>query len=247
MTNEAIDKYIEDAKAQGLSNFKNRDLQVHVERFTEYLVKANYTKGFTWMGIPVIQYPTDIIALQEIIWKVKPDRIIECGIAFGGLTLFLAQMMYATERVGTVYAVDIDPRKENVKTVMNRLSTVSDIDFKKRSSVDEEAFDFEYDAGTPTLVILDSNHTGDHVKKELEMYAPLVTVGSYIVVLDTAIERFGYLDKNQDRPWGPGNNPATAVKEFLGSDLGKCFEVDRDIEDRFLITAAIGGWLRRVK
>ncbi len=248
----ATETYIKERDEQVRRNMDDRDLRMMVERVIPNLVTTNYTKNFTWMGIPILQYPSDLMVMQELIFKIKPDVIIETGIAFGGMTRFYADMLdliHPFSIYAKVIAIDIDIRK-HTRDVLgddDRVDLIegSSISPKVIAKVRESIAVYPDDT---VLVSLDSNHTHAHVLREIELYAPLVTVGSYVIVFDTAIEMYGNLDKNKDhRPWGPGNSPYTAVQEFLGTDLGKCFEVDREIEARALITAAIGGFLRRIK
>lgn len=216
-------------------------------KFTEHLVKTDYVRNFTWMGRPVLQYPMDMIILQELIHTIVPNFIIETGTADGGLTAFLSAVIKQDGIGGTIYSIDI--KTKIMAMAMARIC--NNVALLKASSVSRKAKNLIRnlmlfrEGGYRFLVILDSNHTHNHVLKELQLYAPLVSVGSYIVVFDTAIEFYGHLDKNQDRPWSKGNNPFTAVQEFMkGNDE---FVVDKEIEQRALITAAPGGWLKRVK
>ena len=211
---------------------------------------GNYTYNFSWLGRPIIQYPQDMIALQEIIWKVKPDMIIETGIAHGGSLIFSASMLTLLEACeeiedGKVLGIDIDIREHNKKAIeahpMSKKITMfqgSSIDKDMIARVQEFA-----KSGKKILVILDSNHTHDHVLAELKAYAHLASVGSYCIVFDTLIEDIpkGFYD----RPWDVGNNPKTAVWEYLK----ECddFEIDKTIENKILITVAPDGYLKRVK
>jgi cephalosporin hydroxylase len=205
-----------------------------------------YSYNFTWLGRPIIQYPQDILAVQEIIWRVKPDLIIETGIAHGGSLVFSASMLELLSGDGIVVGIDIEIREHNRRAIeahplFHRISMI------EGSSTDEAVARQvrEIAAGKQhVLLLLDSNHTHAHVRRELDLYSPLVTQGSYIVVFDTIIEDLPE-DFFPDRPWGPGNNPRTAVREFLrDSDR---FEIDREIEAKLLITVAPEGYLRCVK
>lgn len=216
-----------------------------VKQFTEHLVKTDYVRKHTWMGIPILQYPTDLMVLQELIWKIKPKTIIECGVAFGGLTVFMASLLSSKFESGnnnSVYAIDINFRPDARKELHN--SGQNNIKIINGSSIDLKTF-IKINHRDPTIVVLDSNHIHTHVLAELKLYSPLVSVGSYIVVFDTAIEFFGHLDKNQDRPWGKGNNPWTAVQTFMKDNDE--FVVDKEIEQKAIVTAAPGGWLRRIR
>jgi cephalosporin hydroxylase len=215
------------------------------DAFIKELAYARYSANFSWLGRPVIQIPQDLMAMQEIIWSIQPDAIIETGIAHGGSLIFYASMLELIGN-GKVIGIDIDIRTHNrieiekhplyKKITMIEGSSISqDVINKVRSLIND---------ATTVMVCLDSNHTHAHVLRELELYAPLVTPGSYCVVFDTGIED---LPQHMiiDRPWGPGNNPKTAVWEFLKTN--DRFVIDKDIETKILITSAPDGYLRCVK
>ena len=215
----------------------------------EWLAAATrheYSYHFTWLGRPIIQFPQDIVATQEIIWRVRPDLIIETGIARGGSLIFSASMLELLGRDGLVVGVDVDIREHN-RVEIERHPMAKRIQMVQGSSVDESIVSrvAAYAEGRRTvLVMLDSNHTHEHVLRELELYSPLVTRGSYLIVYDTLVEEMPE-GMYPDRPWGRGDNPLTAVREFLAR--GSDFEVDREVEEKLLITVAPGGYLRRVK
>jgi cephalosporin hydroxylase len=205
-----------------------------------------YTYNFTWLGRPVIQFPQDLVALQEIIWRVRPDLIIETGIAHGGSLIFSASMLELLGGDGQVLGIDIDIREHN-RVEIEKHPLSRRITMLQGSAVDEKIAEavrlFARDRER-VLVILDSNHTHEHVLRELELYAPLVTEGSYLIVMDTIIEDMPE-DFFPDRPWSRGNNPKTAVWKFLeGTDR---FVIDKEVENRLLITVAPDGYLRCVK
>jgi len=211
-------------------------------------VKYEYSYHFSWLGRPIIQYPQDIIALQEIIWKVKPDLIIETGIAHGGSLIFSASILELIGH-GKVLGIDIDIRKHNRKEI-EKHSLSRRIQMIEGSSINENIVKKVYKLSKGKkriLLILDSNHTHKHVLAEMELYSPLVTIGSYMVVFDTVIEDMPIrlLSGSAKRPWGKGNNPKTAVKEFL--KLNDRFKIDKDIENKLLITVAPSGYLKRIK
>ncbi|MDX8396335.1 MAG: CmcI family methyltransferase, partial [Mariprofundaceae bacterium] len=186
---------------------------------TQWLQKAGahgYTYNFTWMGRPIIQTPQDIMALQELIWSVKPDLIVETGIAHGGSLIFSASMLELIGDDGDVLGVDIDIREHN-RVEIEKHSMFKRIRMIQGSSIDESIVKQVFNIAKNkkrVLVILDSNHTHEHVAKELEMYSPLVKLGSYIVVMDTAVEDMP-AGSFPNRPWDKGDNPKTAVWEFL--------------------------------
>jgi len=211
----------------------------------EEVSKYNYSYNFTWLGRPIIQFPQDIIAMQEIIWRVRPEVIIETGIARGGSLVFYASVLELLGGNGRVLGIDVDIRAQN-RIEIEKHPLSKRVTMIQGSSVEERvvAQAHEFARRKPVLVVLDSNHTHEHVRKELALYSPLVTRGSYLVVFDTIIEDLPG-DFFPNRPWGRGNNPSTAVEEFLReSDR---FVRDKEIEDKLLITVAPGGYLHCVK
>lgn len=205
--------------------------------------RKKYSYNFTWLGRPIIQFPQDIIALQEIIWQVKPDLIIETGIAHGGSLIFSASMLELIGGDGQVLGIDIDIRSHN-RVEIERHPLAKRITMIEGSSVDPHIVEQVQEVASGherIMVILDSNHTHEHVLKELNFYSPLVTKNSYLVVMDTVVEDMP-ADFFPDRPWGKGNNPKTAVWEFLQNN--DRFEVDKTIENKLLITVAPDGYLK---
>jgi len=223
--------------------------QVLRDLTNEWLTKVSvykYSYHFTWMGRPIIQFPQDILAMQEIIWKVKPDLIIETGIAHGGSLIFYASMLELLGGIGEVLGIDTDIREPNRREIENHPMSKR-IRMIEGSSVDPHVVRQVCDLAQGkdrVLVALDSDHTHDHVLKELNLYSPLVRKGSYLVIFDTVIE---HMPQNffPNRPWDRGNNPQTAVAEFL--ETNDRFEPDRTIENKLLITVAPGGYLKCLK
>jgi cephalosporin hydroxylase len=221
-----------------------------VRRLSREWVRATtpfrYTYNFSWLGRPVIQFPQDLMAMQEIIWRTKPDLIIETGVAHGGSLVFYASMLELLAGRGQVVGIDIDIRPHNRAAIEShplhrRISMIQGSSIDGTVVKQVHAIAQAYDR---VLVALDSNHTHDHVLSELRLYSPLVTPGSYLVVFDTIIEDLpaGFFP---DRPWAVGNNPKTAVQEFLReSDR---FEIDSELEHKLLITVAPDGYLKCVK
>lgn len=202
-----------------------------------------YVYNFRWLGLPVIQFPQDLIALQEIIWETKPDLIVETGVARGGSVIFYASMLQLLGGNGTVLGIDIDIRSQNREAVEGHQLS-SRVNLIEGSSTDRETIDRvqAHCAGAEkVMVVLDSNHTHEHVLNELKFYSPFVTPGCYLAVLDTIVDDMP-VDAFPNRPWGPGDNPKTAVREFLTTT--DRFEVDRDLENKLLISVAPGGYLR---
>lgn len=222
---------------------KDDDLR---ERSREWLVSAaqyEYSYHFTWLGMPIIQYPQDILAMQELIWQYRPDLIIETGIARGGSLVFYASMLELIGGTGRVIGVDIDIREPS-RLAIERHSLAHRIDMVEGSSTDAFVIDrvHELASGRQRVVVaLDSLHTHDHVLHELELYSPLVRPGGYMVIFDTVIDEMPP-GSYPDRPWDRGNSPATAVKAFLRNN--NRFEVVQDIDDKLMISAAQGGYLR---
>jgi cephalosporin hydroxylase len=230
------------------------------QSWMDYAQANKYSYQFDWLGRPIIQYPQDIIAMQELIWQVRPDLIIETGIAHGGSLIFSASMLAQLDlcdaiesgekldpRVSKrrVLGLDIDIREHN-RSAIEAHPMASRIQMIQGSSVAPEVVaqvNSVADSYDRILVCLDSNHTHDHVLSELEAYAPLVTCGSYCVVFDTVVEDLSESGFS-DRPWGRGNNPKTAVWEYLKTHSE--FEIDKTIEAKLQISVAPDGYLKRV-
>lgn len=234
-TEEEISKMAQDASLQTLSR------TLFVES-----CKHRYSYHFTWLGRPIIQYPQDIVAIQEIIWGTRPDLIIETGVAHGGSLIFHASMLELLGENGFVIGIDIDIRKHN-RIAIEAHPLFKRIRLIEGSSVDAAVIDqvrHLAQGRKRIMVLLDSNHTRDHVLQELKLYAPLVSAGNYLIVLDTVIED---LPKSlfPERPWGKNDNPKTAVHEFLGQT--DRFVIDKKIENKLLLTVAPDGYLKCVK
>jgi len=231
-----------EANIEGLHN--DHDVQALSRIWLREITRHKYAYNFRWMGRPIIQFPQDMMAMQELIWQIKPDLIIETGIAHGGSALYYASLLELVGGPGYVLGIDIDIREHNRVEIENhpmskrlRMIQGSSIDPATVREVAEHARDKER-----VLVVLDSNHTHDHVLEELRAYSPFVTRDSYLVVYDTLIEDMPADLQSADRPWGLGNNPKTAVREFLrDSDR---FEVDQRLVNKLLITVAPEGYLR---
>lgn len=251
-----IEEYKLARNIQVSKNIHDNKLNTSYSRFLQQIHRTNYVKNFTWMGQPILQFPSDMFVMQELIWEIQPDVLIETGMAFGGSALFYASVM---DKIGgIVITVDKEVRPHNRKAIEEHPiqydmdGSTGALMIAEGNSIAQETLKEvvtiikQRAANFPPRVIvcLDSNHTHDHVLREMELYGPLVSVGSYMVVFDTAIQLV-MAEQPTDRPWGPGNNPWTAVREFMKTHDE--FVVDREVEQRALLTAAPGGWLRRIK
>lgn len=230
-----------------IANSENLALKDAAYKFNIESNKAKYSYNFSWMGRPIIQYPQDMVAMQEIIWSLKPDLIIETGIAHGGSIIYYASLLELIGK-GEVLGIDIDIREHN-KSAIEKHPMFRRIKMIQGSSIDPAivaAVKQHTEEKESVLVVLDSNHTHEHVLAELEMYSPFVTLNSYIVVYDTIVE---YLPDNympgHIRPWGIGDNPMTAVKTFIETTDG--FEIDKSFNNKLLISVAPDGYLKRIK
>lgn len=230
---------------------KNTKLQQAWQIFHKELVKVNYAYNFFWLGVPILQLPQDLQTIQEIIWELKPDLIIETGIAWGGSIIFSASLLVLLEACGKiqngqVIGIDIDIRPHNKKAILTHPLGKKIIMFEG-SSIDKKIIQKVTRLAKNKkriLVCLDSNHTHNHVLAELKAYAPLVSIGSYCIVNDTGIEDLPR-GATSNRPWGKGNNPRTAVREFLKEN--KNFKIDKLLEAKLIITGSHDGYLKRIR
>ena len=215
----------------------------------EWIIAAarrRYSYNFTWLGRPIIQHPQDIMAVQEIVWATKPDLIVETGVAHGGSLILSASLLELLGGDRRVVGIDVEIRPHN-RAAIESHPLAPRITLIEGSSISEAVLEQvrAIAAGRrQTLVILDSNHAHDHVAAELKLYSPLVRSGSYLVVMDTIVEQMP-ADFYPDRSWGRGNNPKTAVVQFLASN--RRFTVDAALENKLLITVAPGGYLRCIE
>lgn len=238
----------------------NQVLKSSALAFMQSSMSAQYSYNFSWLGRPIIQYPQDILAMQQLIWKTQPDLIIETGIAHGGSLIFSASMLAMLDLCDAISAgkmfdplissrrvlgIDIDIRKHN-REAIEKHPMASRITMLEGSSIAENvvsqvhtiAHDFKR-----IMVCLDSNHTHDHVLSELNAYAPLTSAGNYCIVFDSHVEDLPD-ELFSDRPWGKNNNPKTAVHDFLRDNTG--FAIDSDIHNQLQITVAPDGYLKRI-
>lgn len=232
-------------------NGRNAELKASADAFMHASTVPKYSYNFAWMGRPIIQYPQDIVAMQEIIWRVQPDLIIETGIAHGGSLIFSASMLELNAACGgpkdaRVLGVDIDIRAHN-RAAIEAHPMFRRIDMIQGSSVAPEIIEqvrARASGKQRVLVCLDSNHTHEHVLAELHAYAMLATVGSYCIVFDTIVEDLP-AGIYPDRTWGPGNNPKSALYAYLKDHPQ--FEIDHDMDHKLLISVAPSGYLKRVR
>jgi cephalosporin hydroxylase len=212
--------------------------------FVNKTASHKYSYNFSWLGRPIIQFPQDMIAMQEIIWDIRPDLVIETGIAHGGSLIYYASILEMAGK-GRVIGIDIDIRAHNRAEIEkhNMYPRITMIEGSSTSAEVLAMVEKEASSCETVLVALDSNHTHDHVLEELNAYSKFVTPGSYLVVFDTVIE---YMDEEhlKNRPWSKGNNPLTAVRQFLEDNSH--FQTDSSITDKLLITVAPGGYLKRI-
>ncbi len=255
-----IKKFKIEVDANILNQGEDADLADISMRWLKSIARHHYTHNFSWLGRPIIQLPQDIVAMQELIWEIKPDLIIETGIAHGGSLIFSASMLAIldicdaieekksidpSQSKRKVLGIDIDIRSHNREAIEAHPMS-SRIQMIQGSSISREIIDQVHTIAaqySKILVCLDSNHTHEHVLEELKAYAPLVSKGSYCVVFDTIVED---LPKEMfpDRPWGPGNNPKTSVFEFLKTNSE--FEIDKAIDHKILISVAPDGFLKKI-
>lgn len=243
---DPIQDFIRETEERIGKNGSNTALKQAAKSFNVESNRAQYSYNFKWMGRPIIQYPQDMIVMQELIWDIKPDLIIETGIAHGGSLIYYASILELIGH-GSVLGIDIDIREHNRKEIEAH-PMKKRIDMLEGSSISDEIAEHvrAFAKGKEKiLVCLDSNHTHDHVLSELKIYSPLVSLNSYIVVFDTIVEDLpeGYF--SQKRPWGISNNPKTAVHEFL--ETTDEFVIDHSIDNKVLISVAPQGYLKRIK
>lgn len=224
---------------------KNKSLLKKSKDWIDNVFDYEYVYHFRWLGRPIIQFPQDMVAVQELIWKIKPDFIIEFGVARGGSLIFYASILELLKH-GKILGIDIDIRKHNRKEIENH-SMFKRIKLIEGSSIDDSVFEKVKKIvkdKKKIMVLLDSSHTEQHVLAELEKYSQFVRKGSYLIVFDTIIED---MKKHhfKNRPWDHGNNPRTAISKFLKKN--KRFKIDKTIHKKLLITSCPDGYLKCIK
>ena len=250
---DAGEKFREERASRIEALKENADFSVKSDRWTRNASDVGYQYNFDWLGRPIIQFPSDIVAIQELIWSIKPDLIIEAGIAHGGSLVLSASMMALLDlkdggyepQKRKILGIDIDIRMHNRRVIESHpLSYL--IEMIEGSSIDQSVIGqvkkiaSEY---RTVMVFLDSMHTHDHVLAELNAYAPLVSKDSYCVVFDTVVEKFprGYYS---DRPWDVGNNPKSAVNSWM--EGREDFVVDTGVSAKLQVSSNPGGYLKRI-
>ncbi|SRR3990167_656262 len=217
-----------------------------INQMSKILQKADsyhWIHQTTFAGEPSLQLPQDLFAIQEIIYKTKPTTIIEVGVCWAGTSLFISHL----KRTGLVIAIDKYIPEDLKKRVENKNKGNCDLCFIEGDSVSNDVLELvkKYKFGDSTFIILDSNHTHEHVYQELKLYSQFLNVGDYIVVCDTIIEDFEDDKTSRERPWGKGNNPRTALQQFLKENTN--FEIDTDIQNKLLLSCQPDGYIRRIK
>jgi len=256
-----VEKFHEESKTAIAAQGGNAKLRQLTKAWFEEANAGRYSYNFSALGRPIIQYPQDIVAMQELIWRVRPDVIVETGIAHGGSLIMSASVLATLDYCDAVeesrmldpsnprrrvIGVDIDIRAHN-REAIEAHPMANRIDMIQGSSLDTNVIELvknKVAGASRVLISLDSNHTHEHVLGELNAYAPLVSVGSYCVVFDTIVEDLP-AGSFPDRSWGKGNSPKSAVRQFLETNVG--FEIDKEMDNKLLISVAPGGFLRRIK
>jgi cephalosporin hydroxylase len=244
MSDEAA-RFADERRREAAAMKEDAELRSLSRKWFDRSCQYRYSYNFTWLGRPIIQYPEDIVAVQELLWKVRPDLVVETGVAHGGSLVLSASILEMLGH-GSVIGIDIDIRRHNRQAIeehplAKRIQLIegSSTDDKVIAEVVKRATNLER-----IVVFLDSNHTHEHVIRELDLYSPLVRKGSYLVVFDTVVEEMPDTAFS-NRPWARGNNPMTAVREFLARN--QRFVVDNEFEQRLQLSVAPSGYLRCVE
>lgn len=238
------EEFLKECQVNIKSQGKDADLKTASLNFIKKSHAHKYSYNFSWMGRPIIQYPQDMMAMQELIWSIKPDLLIETGVAHGGSLIYYSSLMELIGK-GEVLGIDIDIRKHNRQAIeehpmFKRISLLEGSSIADETLHQVEAFAKNKKT---IMVCLDSNHTHDHVLAEMKLYSKFVSLDSYLVVFDTIVE-YASDEFSKDRPWGKRNNPMSAVEEFLKEN--KSFKVNEEIDDKLLISVAPKGYLKRI-
>ena len=225
------------------SQSNNLEFQAASNDWMQLAVDNKYSYQFDWLGAPIIQMLEDLIIVQEIVYKTQPNLIIETGVARGGSIIFWASIQKLCGITGKVLGVDIDIR-QHARSAINDSNFKDEIDLIEGSSIEDKVVDQVKKIVSQhkrIMVILDSNHTHEHVLSELEIYSKFVTKDGFLLVLDTVIDD---LKVDPTRPWGPGSSPKSAVKEFMLKTSGD-FINEQSYENRALLSVAPNGYWRK--
>jgi len=245
-TPDAFPAHNQEKRARIESFAQDEEFRALSKQWRAMALERKYMNNFSWLGRPLIQLPGDAMAVQELIWTTRPDLVVETGVAHGGSLILSASILELLGH-GHVVGIDIEIRSHN-RLAISQHKLAHRITLIEGSSIDDSvvASVRQMAAGKQrVLVLLDSNHTHDHVLAELRAYGPLVSIGSYAVVFDTFVEDMGDDYVWTDRPWSKGNSPKTAVWAWLKEQPD--FEIDKSIEDKILVTSAPDGFLRRIR
>lgn len=234
------------------SNWREGELQKQMgsESFSkishEWMQQAvdhKYSYQFDWLGVPIIQMPSDLVVFQQIIFETRPDLIIETGVARGGSLVFWASMLDLCGIDGRVIGVDIEVR-EHAKNAISNSKYSNIIDVIVGSSIDNKIIDSVRNVVSKhqrIMVVLDSNHTHEHVLGELNAYAEFVSPGCSLLVLDTVIDD---LIPYPERSWGPGSSPKSAVIDYMKSHSADFKKLSKFEAISKLTVAPHGFWMR---
>lgn len=248
--NNSFDEIFDKWKLKNLKSInQNQTLQVVSQQWINAASSAKLNYMYTWLGVPVIQFPADLILIQEIIFNMKPNKIIEVGIGRGGLSVFLASILSATGKDKTSKVICVEKQiSPHTRKAIRKSRHSKHITLIQGNSVSPETI-MKVKKGLKksdkTMIILDSNHTEDHVYKELEIYSNLVSLNGHIVVMDTVIQ---YMDRDHfiSTKWGVGNNPKTALDRFINKN-GKFFEFDTFYNSKALATSCPFGIIKKIR
>lgn len=224
---------------------EDKEFRELTSRWRAMALQRKYMNNFSWLGRPLIQFPGDVMAVQELIFAIRPTLVIETGVAHGGSLILTSSLLKLNGIDGKVVGIDIEIRPHNREAIETHRHG-DFITLYEGSSIDPKVVEQVWNHVGPSdnvMVFLDSNHTHDHVLAELEAYSKMVSIGSYLVVFDTHVEDMPSSYVWENRPWGKGNNPKTAVHEWIKNNRN--FEIDSDIENQLLITSAPDGFLFR--
>ena len=210
--------------------------------------KYDYSYLWSWMGVPIIQMPADVMATQEVIWATKPDVIIETGVARGGSVLFMASLLEMLGG-GKVVGVDIDIRAHNRATIEDHVMSKRVV-LIEGGSVDEDTLASvraQIPKGARVMVVLDSDHSREHVLSECRAYGQMVTEGCYLVVADTLV---GHITEDKaptkrSKIWFKGDEPLSALNDYLAEN--DRFLVDPVLNGKLVLSSSPGGYLQCVK